>query len=80
MITSSSGDALPISSFKFRPDKNFAAFGCLDHKVYILDRRTMRYAPPLTGHPDRATGVDIIGDTVISTGFAGVVRMWDFKS
>lgn len=66
----------PVAGVGLRCDARYAACGCFDGQVHIVDLRAMRSCGALAGHSDRVTRTACQGDNVLSGGYDGSVALW----
>lgn len=69
-----------ISSMAFQPEGDLIVSGSLDARVKIWDTEGSLVLPPLLGHVDSVTAVDIGARYAVSGGEDGTVRRWDLEN
>ena len=81
-----SSNVFPVGGLCLRPDERYIVAGSFDSHVYTADIRLLdggdtparARVHAHAGHSDRVTRVSCEGDSVLSGGFDGNVRLWQF--
>ena len=69
----------PASSAVSSLDKRYLVCGSFDTHMHVVDRRMMRVLKSIGGHEQRLSRVCAQGDVVLSSGFDGIVGVFDFR-
>lgn len=73
-----SGKVYPITGVAIRGNKWHIAMGSLDKSVYVVDLRMLRRLYCIGKHEDRVCRAYMYEDTLMTTGWDNVVRLWEF--